>query len=68
MRLIRSLLRRAVSRMRLEIERARYTPRRMIIGAVAVASVLFLASVVFGADEFTGLSGRQPTYRATTAW
>ncbi len=66
MRLIRSLLRRGISRARLEIERARHAPRRMIVGAVAVASLLFLASVVFGADAYTGITG-QPIQRAK-AW
>jgi hypothetical protein len=67
MRLIKSLLRRGTSRTRLEIERARHAPRRVFVGAVALASLLFLASVVFGADELTGLSGR-PSIQRATAW
>ncbi len=61
MRLIRSLLRRGISRVMLEIERARHAPRRAIYAAAAVASLLFLASIIFDADAYTGLSGRPST-------
>lgn len=41
---------------------------RVLYACAAAASLLFLASVVFGADQYTGLSGR-PTTRATVgAW
>ena len=44
---------------------SRATGRHLLYAAATVGAVLFLATVVFGADEFTGLSG-QPIQRATT--
>lgn len=42
--------------------------KRILYGAVAVASLLFLASIIFDADAYTGLSGRPSTQRATVTW
>jgi hypothetical protein len=51
-----------------ENDRPLFTPRRVAYALAALASVLFLASIIFDADAYTGLSGRPSTQRATIAW
>ena len=57
-------------KMRRRIRKAegRSRPGVYVAAFAAVASLIFLASVVFGADAYTGLSGRPSTQRATVTW
>ena len=47
---------------------SRTSVRRLLYAAAAAASLLFLASIIFDADAYTGLSGRPSTQRATVTW